>query len=273
MSHENRAEKLKEVEGIKSRSGSIYTLVTNLRQALEESAIRKVIEKDELDATLSEIRRVLVPGGVLSFEVFDAEIKNLDQPGMPGISSMTALDFSSAGEGHGIQTAGTQQGTAALAARSSDFVGLLERGGYDAAGSGMFVSRLVDAEFGRVERAWLSLPVDQGGSSTSSGSSDGDASSGRQGNGQANGQSNGKDRSMESVTGLVGSLAWEKWMLKVQREAGKDETRLLNGVGQALEGVRKDGSRQQQQQQQQTMGWTMLVGACRKAGGGKRSTS
>ena len=38
----------KELEGIRSRAGSIDSLVANLKQALEESAIRRVIEKDEL---------------------------------------------------------------------------------------------------------------------------------------------------------------------------------------------------------------------------------
>ena len=38
----------KELEGIRSRAGSINVLVANLKQALEENAIRKVIEKDEL---------------------------------------------------------------------------------------------------------------------------------------------------------------------------------------------------------------------------------
>ena len=38
----------KELEGIHSRAASINNVVANLKQALEESAIRKVIEKDEL---------------------------------------------------------------------------------------------------------------------------------------------------------------------------------------------------------------------------------
>ena len=38
----------KEIEGIRSRAESITTLVTNLKQALEESAIHRAIEKDKL---------------------------------------------------------------------------------------------------------------------------------------------------------------------------------------------------------------------------------
>lgn len=44
----------KELEGIRSRAGIINSLIANLKQALEESAIRKVIEKDEL--ALSHVR-------------------------------------------------------------------------------------------------------------------------------------------------------------------------------------------------------------------------
>lgn len=38
----------KELEGIKSRAGSINSLVTNLKQALEESSVHKVVKEDEL---------------------------------------------------------------------------------------------------------------------------------------------------------------------------------------------------------------------------------
>lgn len=38
----------KELEAIRSRAANINTIVTNLKQAVEESAIRKAIEKDEL---------------------------------------------------------------------------------------------------------------------------------------------------------------------------------------------------------------------------------
>ena len=38
----------KKLEGIRSQAGSINSLVANLRQALEASAIRQVIKKDEL---------------------------------------------------------------------------------------------------------------------------------------------------------------------------------------------------------------------------------
>lgn len=38
----------KELEEILSRAGNTDSLIANLKQALEESAIRKIIEKDEL---------------------------------------------------------------------------------------------------------------------------------------------------------------------------------------------------------------------------------
>lgn len=49
----------KDLEGIRSRAGSINSLVTNLKQALEESAIRQVIEKDEL--ALNHVKALDVP--------------------------------------------------------------------------------------------------------------------------------------------------------------------------------------------------------------------
>lgn len=49
----------KELERIRSRAGSINSLVVNLKRALEESAIRKVIERDKL--ALSHVEALDVP--------------------------------------------------------------------------------------------------------------------------------------------------------------------------------------------------------------------
>ena len=57
MTHVRNASK--ELEGIHSRAESIDSLVANLKQALEESAIRKVIEKDKL--ALSHVRALDEP--------------------------------------------------------------------------------------------------------------------------------------------------------------------------------------------------------------------
>jgi len=37
------------------------------------------------------------------------------------------------------------------------------------------------------------------------------------------------------ISGMVGSWAWERWMLRLHREMGRDEERLLDGVQATLE--------------------------------------
>ncbi len=51
------------------------------------------------------------------------------------------------------------------------------------------------------------------------------------------------------LTGIVGSWAWERWMLRLQMEMGKEEEKLLDGVVQALE----EGA-------QGCAGWRTLMG-------------
>jgi hypothetical protein len=55
------------------------------------------------------------------------------------------------------------------------------------------------------------------------------------------------------LTGIVGSWAWEKWLLKLQMEMGKDEEKLLEGVVQMLE----EGA-------QTNAAWRTLTGYARK---------
>jgi len=55
------------------------------------------------------------------------------------------------------------------------------------------------------------------------------------------------------VTGIVGSWAWERWMLKLQMEMGKEEEKLLEGVVQVLEEGTRGGS-----------AWRSLTGWARK---------
>ncbi|KAI9687180.1 MAG: hypothetical protein M1820_010517 [Bogoriella megaspora] len=52
-----------------------------------------------------------------------------------------------------------------------------------------------------------------------------------------------------NVTGIAGAWAWEKWMLKLQMEMGREEDRLLEGVSKALEEGGKCGA-----------GWRCLTG-------------
>ncbi|KAK5011885.1 hypothetical protein LTR60_004673, partial [Cryomyces antarcticus] len=59
----------------------------------------------------------------------------------------------------------------------------------------------------------------------------------------------GSTADVKAITGVVGSWAWEKWMLKLQMEMGKDGERLLKGVATALEEGGKCGA-----------GWRVLTG-------------
>ncbi|KAI9694489.1 MAG: hypothetical protein M1822_000105 [Bathelium mastoideum] len=68
----------------------------------------------------------------------------------------------------------------------------------------------------------------------------------------------GSTRAAAGVTGIVGAWAWERWMLKLQMEMGREEERLLEGVSKALEEGGKCGS-----------GWRCLTGWARKPMGGR----
>lgn len=97
-------------------------------------------------------------------------------------------------------------------AMSVEFGFNLKTRGYDPQPTKSFLARLRKAGFGEMKRAWLVLPMAQTvktevGSTT-------DAS---------------------FITGVVGAWAWEKWLLRLQMEMGKDEERLLNGVAAVLE--------------------------------------
>jgi len=57
---------------------------------------------------------------------------------------------------------------------------------------------------------------------------------------------------------MVGSIAWERWMLKLQMEEGREEGKLLEGVAEALEAIGRQGVGGT------NVGWTMCVGCARK---------
>lgn len=153
---------------------------------------------DEYDATLSELHRVLAPGGVIHFSLLDAEM--------------------------------SAPANSALGAKSIEFAVSLRTRGYDPCAGRHIVPRLEKAGFEDVRRSWVSLPW-------------------------ASKRSDGTD----AITGLVGSVAWEQWVLKFQEETGKTEDQLLDGVAQALDEARaaNDGSAD-------GAAWRMLVGCATK---------
>ena len=63
----------------------------------------------------------------------------------------------------------------------------------------------------------------------------------------------GSTSAISDLTGMVGAWNWESWMLKLHAEMGKDEERLLENIGAALEEGGNAGS-----------GWRCLTGWARK---------
>jgi ubiquinone/menaquinone biosynthesis C-methylase UbiE len=103
-------------------------------------------------------------------------------------------------------------------ALSAEFCSNLRTRGYDMAATKSWLPRLRKLGFGHTRRAWLVLPMSQ---QNFQGGSTAEAS---------------------HITGMVGSWAWERWMLKLQREMGRDEGALLDGVAGALEEGAKTGA-------------------------------
>ena len=103
---------------------------------------------------------------------------------------------------------------------------------YDAAPTKRWLSRLRKAGFAGVRRAWLVLPVSGFGDARARQGSTADAS---------------------HITGMVGGWAWERWVLKVNREMGRSDARLLDGVAAVLDEGAKTGA-----------SWRYLSGYARK---------
>lgn len=212
---------------------------------------------DEYDACLAECLRVLKPGGFLEYFILDAE---LIQPGPKG------------------------------EAASVEFAVNLKSRGYDAAPTRAWLRRVRGAGFTGIKRAWMFLPLgairtpdtplpetppppvlpkDRIASLTSNTSANGaigapDAKRGLVGPTVHDFKYEG-DRPVEAVhgpvgcaaeaahiSGLVGSCLWERWMLKLQMEMGR-EVGLLDGIGAVVEEGRWTGA-----------GWRCMSGWARK---------
>jgi len=121
-------------------------------------------------------------------------------------------------------TAGSQ-----AAATSVEFCFNLRTRGYDAAPTKLWLPRLRRAGFAQVRRAWLNLPLAQQ---------------------QA---LEGSTADASHISGMVGSWIWERWMLKLHKEMGRDGDRLLEGVPAAMEEGGRTGA-----------SWRYLSGWARK---------
>ena len=181
---------------------------------------------DEYDLCLRECLRVLKPGGYLEFFLIDSEIVH-------GGPLATAL--------------------------SVEFGFNLKTRGYDPSPTKAFLGRLRRAGFEDIKRAWTFLPM---GAPTKDAYvppetpppnvSTYDLSI-EKGEVEAVQGPVGSTADAASMAGLVGSWAWEQWLLKLQVEMGREGEALLEGVPGVLEEGRAVGA-----------GWRCLSGWARK---------
>ncbi|KAJ4345617.1 uncharacterized protein N0V89_011751 [Didymosphaeria variabile] len=182
---------------------------------------------DEYDLCLKECFRCLKPGGILEFALLDADIIHA---------------------GRHAQALGVEFGFN------------LKTRGYDAAPTKSFLPRLRKAGFRDVQRMWMVLPMGKTAANWKetlpvlpskaaterSISPEGEVI-------ETDAPVWGTTVDAAMMTGIVGSWYWEKWMLRLQVEMGKEQERLLEGVVQALEEGAGAGS-----------GWRYLTGFARK---------
>lgn len=182
---------------------------------------------DEYDLCLKECNRCLKSGGVLDFSLMDADIIH------PGRNAQ---------------------------AMGVEFAFNLKTRGYDAQATKAFLPRLSKAGFRKVRRAWMILPMGKTAANWRMNLAVGaepkiqekriaeDGSVGLEG-----APLFGTTVDAAMMTGIVGSWAWERWLLRLQVEMGKGEDKLLEGVVQVLEECAHEGS-----------GWRTLTGWAKK---------
>lgn len=182
---------------------------------------------DEYDLCLKECFRCLKPGGFFEFSLIDADIIHA---------------------GRQAQAMGVEFGFN------------LKTRGYDAAPTKSFLPRLNKAGFKDVQRAWMVLPMGKTAANwkdvlpvgaeakqeEKSITPDGNVEFGVP-------EVFGTTVDAAMMTGIVGAWTYEKWLLKLQMEMGKEEDKLLEGFVQVLEEGSKEGA-----------GWRNLTGYARK---------
>lgn len=178
--------------------------------------------QDEYDLCLQECMRCLKPGGYLEFFVMDAEIVNAGPRG-----SAVSVEF-----GFNLKTRG-----------------------YDPSPTKAWLGRVRRAGFDDIKRAWTFLPM---GTPTKElpalpETPPPDVSTFETHNVKVEAVQGpvGSTADAANMSGLVGSWAWEQWMLRLQLEMGKEQ--LLEGVGAVLEEGKWTGA-----------GWRCLSGWARK---------
>lgn len=174
---------------------------------------------DEYDLCLRECLRCLKPGGYLEFFLLDSEIVNSGP-----------------------------RGTAA----SVEFGFNLKTRGYDAVPTKSWLGRVRRAGFDDIKRAWTFLPMGTPQKETYVLPETPPPNvSTHQAKAEAVQGPIGSTSDAANMSGLVGSWAWEQWMLKLQTEMGKEQ--LLDSVAAVLEEGKSTGA-----------GWRCLSGWARK---------
>ncbi|KAH7123976.1 verprolin [Dendryphion nanum] len=182
--------------------------------------------KDEYDLCLKECFRCLKPGGILDYSLIDSDVIHAGSNGQ---------------------------------AMSVEFGFNLKTRGYDASPTKTFLPRLRKAGFGDVQRMWMVLPMGKTAANWRDvlpvgADNQQEKTIGPDGQVElSDAPVYGTTADAAMMTGVVGSWMWEKWMLKLQMEMGKEEERMLEGVVQVLEEGSQRGS-----------GWRYLTGYARK---------
>jgi SAM-dependent methyltransferase len=182
---------------------------------------------DEYDLCLKECHRCLKPGGVFEYNLLDADMIHA---------------------GRNAQAMGVEFGFN------------LKTRGYDAQSTKSFIPRLNKAGFKDIQRAWMVLPMGKTAANWREELNVGAKVTQQEKTISADGEVEfedtpvfGSTTDVAMLTGIVGSFAWERWLLRLQMEMGKDEAKLLEGVVQMLE----EGA-------QSNSAWRTLTGYARK---------
>lgn len=153
--------------------------------------------QDEWDACLAECFRVLKPGGYLDFNVMDADIVNAGPLGL---------------------------------ARSVEFGFALRTMGYEPNPTKNFLSKVAGAGFCDTKRAWVCLPMGAAQpphETLPSRDSSATSVSAEPRTLQLEAMVHGTTEAAAGVSGLAGSLVWERWLLRCEMEKIACEGRLM----------------------------------------------
>ncbi|RFU34340.1 hypothetical protein B7463_g1997, partial [Scytalidium lignicola] len=173
--------------------------------------------ENEWDSCLKECMRILKPGGYLEFSIMDSDIVNAGPVGL---------------------------------AKSVEFGFNLRTLGYDPTPTKPWIPRLKKAGFVGIKRVWMILPM--GAKHRPKDFPVARDSMGVEIKLELEAMVTGHTNEIASITGIIGSWAWEKWLLRTRvQTVGNEGT--LEGVQEVIEEGRDCGS-----------GWRVCTGWARK---------